>query len=69
MSVRAGPAMADGGVGPRAQHTGHAHAGRGESGSQLSSSLLLHVEIQIVTACWNPVCYCMLESSLLSTAG
>ena len=44
--------MADGGVGPRAQHAGNAHAGRGESGSQLSSSLLsMHVEIQFVTAC------------------
>ena len=46
----------------------------------LKSTLLLHVEIQFVTACWNPVCYvllveiqfvmyCMLKSSLLCTAG
>ena len=69
MSVRAGPAMADGGVGPRAQHARHAHAGCGELGCQLSSSLLLHVEIHFVTAFRNPVCYFMLESSLLSTAG
>ena len=37
VSVRAGPAMADGGVGPCAEHAGHAYAGRGEC-SQLSFS-------------------------------